>query len=129
MAMNPNPELNGPFRAENPFTMDVCFPGLTAWADRGGPLGRKALINPGSGSPPPTHHVDTIASRTIRIHLSWAVLRSSSTLDLESLAHTSGPKGRFNQPRPKGLGDMAIIKSLALKGPFSVDSPISVDCP
>jgi hypothetical protein len=60
--------VNGPFRAENLFTMDVVFPGLTAWADgsglsgrsrhvpkrwvwadRGGPLGRKSPDQPRIG--------------------------------------------------------------------------------
>jgi hypothetical protein len=102
--------LNGPFRAGNRLrwtsVSQALRPGLTEaarWAAR-------ARINPGSGSPPPTHYVDTIASRTIRIHLSWAILRSSSTLDLESLAHTSGPKGRFYQPRPQGRGHVVPIQ-------------------
>jgi hypothetical protein len=39
--MNPPLQtLNGPFRAGNAFTMNAVFPGLTAWADRGGLSGR-----------------------------------------------------------------------------------------
>jgi hypothetical protein len=76
--------VNGPFRAENPFTMNAVSqalrPGLTEAAFQaavamspnvGSGLteaarwAAKAPINPGSGSPPPTHDVDTIASRTI----------------------------------------------------------------